>query len=224
MMRKLAPSYIDCIEIPDIKNGITSKNAAYFDFPDSAYQLLGKRGMQILCVEVVLFILWITLRKGTQGLLFWGLTGLLLVLAVFYEHEYRPVRIYKKAKKGAASLAADYTLKKIDKLVQNKRIFFRDMPGVYYILKTKALLQEGDFVGAELLMDQLTLPESNGIRYIRALCAYLAEKDEAALKLLTAIVQSKSAGATLRKRSQELCSILHADIPAPSDVTGPENH
>ena len=206
-MSQLDARYIDCIEIPDIQNGITEKNAELFDFPDSAYQLLGKKGMRILCVEVVLFMIWLSLRGSEKNGLFAVLTGALILLAVWYEREYRNVRIYKKARKGALSLAADYTLKMVNKLVQSRKIFFRDMPAVYSIKKAQALLREDNPVAADLLMEQL-LEQTPGCMtaiYIRGLCAYLMEKDQDALHLLSGLAKKKGVDGNVKACSREIC-------------------
>lgn len=182
-MRKIDHEYIDCIAIPDIRNGITKKNEAFFDFPDSAYQLLGRRGMRLVCAEVLLFMVWLRFRNAGQPLALLVLTVLLGVIVILYEREYRYVRIYKKARKGAKTLAAEYTMKMVKKLVASKRIYFRDMPAVYSIQKAKMLLSKEDPVAAELLMDRLLeeMPDCALARYIKEICAYmLAGDDDAA--------------------------------------------
>lgn len=180
-MRKIDQEYIDCIAIPDIGNGITEKNKAFFDFPDSAYQLLGKRGMRLVCAEVVLFIVWLKLRNEGQLPALLALTVLLGLVVILYEREYRYVRIYKKARKGAKTLAAEYTMKMVEKLVDSKRIYFRDMPAVYSILKAKTLLGREEPVAAELLMDRLPeeISDCALARYVKEICVYMLAEDDA---------------------------------------------
>lgn len=181
-MRKIDQEYIDCIAIPDIGNGITEKNKIFFDFPDSAYQLLGKRGMRLVCAEVVLFMVWLKLRNDGQLPALLALTVLLGLVVILYEREYRYVRIYKKARKGAKTPAAEYTMKMVEKLVASKRIYFRDMPAVYSVLKAKALLNSEEPVAAELLMDRLLeeMPDCALARYIKEICAYMLAEDDSA--------------------------------------------
>lgn len=190
-MHEIDKKYSDNIKIPDVENGITNKNANMFVFPQSQYALLGKKAMLLLCAMFGLFVIWLLPNLKNNTLLFWFVTILLLIVAIWYQYEYRVVRYYKKASKGSrpVGVSSAYTLKYINKIVNSKNVYAHDMPICYYLLKCRQLIEQDEIIKAEVLVECALkeYPKCFELWYVQGVLAYMSEEYDTAYEKLYAV-------------------------------------
>lgn len=217
-MRTIDKEYTDCIKVPDLENGLTKKNAEYFDFPDSQFQLLGKHSMLLICCEVILFVIWLRMQNSqANNVLFMALTVVLAGVAFWYQYQCRYVRFYKKARKGAKSCAIEYTVKLINKIVESKTTYFKDMPLIYTVLKAKALLEQNKVVETEVLVENALKYHSKCFEawYVKGLCAYASgEEDDVAFERLSYVSLQKNVSEEMKNCAKKLAAEIKEKNPS----------
>jgi hypothetical protein len=172
----LDESYILAINIPGWDVGFSNCNLGYFDFSKHIPNCLRSHSAPLqVSLIIASFISAFIFREGPIRFILFFIT---LLFCLWYTIGSRYMRIYMRLMRNYTFTQFKSATRNLNKLINNQRIFTQDMPIIYFILKSKALLKKGDFLAADFLANRTLERHSSCAEalYIKTLCYYLKKE------------------------------------------------